>query len=230
MTFVDNSAHAVNPLAAGSAPAAATASPDEGGLSFGDLVDIVNPLQHLPVVSTLYRAITGDRIKTFPKIAGDTLYGGVEGFAGSIADTIFQKITGKSFGDTVLAQVEDLFSPAGATASAAPPAKDFSDRLIDSIGNFFSPSDATPAAVARTPPIDTTPVASGAPALPAPSTAAPASLDSIVVPGQDALLSALSRNGISPDTAARAAQAYRRSLGAAPGSTAPPGSRATTVQ
>src|SRR5205085_12696396 len=43
--------------------------------SFDDLIDIVNPLQHLPVVGTLYRAITHDTIKTPEKIAGDTLYG-----------------------------------------------------------------------------------------------------------------------------------------------------------
>ncbi len=234
MTFVDNSIHVVNPTAAGPAPTAATASPDEGGLSFGDLVDIVNPLQHIPVVSTLYRAITGDQIKTFPKIAGDTLYGGVMGFAGSMADTIFQKITGKSFGDTVLAQVEDLFSPSTpsptAIASAAPAPQDFGDRLLDGIESLFSPSSDSPAAFAsaaplRAPPIDTTatPVASTVPALPAPTAVMPASLDAIVVPGQDALLSALSRNGVSLDTASRAAEAYRRSLGVVPNAAALPG-------
>ena len=71
--------------------------------SFDDLIDIVNPLQHLPVVGTLYRAITHDTIKTPEKIAGDTLYGGLWGFVSSVADTAFQAITGKNFGDTVLA-------------------------------------------------------------------------------------------------------------------------------
>jgi hypothetical protein len=75
---------------------------DTGGFSFHDLLNIVNPLQHLPVISTIYRAITGDTIKPFDKIAGDTLYGGVIGFVSSLADTIFEKITGKDFGDTVL--------------------------------------------------------------------------------------------------------------------------------
>jgi len=246
MTFVDNSIHAVNPTAAGPAPTAATASSDEGGITFDDLVDIVNPLQHIPVVSTIYRAITGDQIKTFPKIAGDTLYGGVMGFAGSLADTIFQKITGKSFGDTALAQVEDLFSPSDsattptAVASAAP-TKNFGERLIDGIESLFSPSDSSdaPTAVAsaaplRAPPIDTTatPVASTVPALSAPATVTPASLDAIVVPGQDALLSALSRNGVSLDTATRAADAYRRSLSVVPnpGARPEPALQATVAQ
>ena len=235
MTIVDNALR-TPPAVAAAAPAVATAAPstDESGLTFDDLVDIVNPLQHLPVVSTLYRAITGDQIKTFPKIAGDTLYGGVMGFAGSMADTIFEKITGKSFGDTVLAKVEDLFSPssAGATptaiASAAPPARDFGERVLDGIESLFS---SEPAAVASTTPIDTTatPVASTAPALPAPTSVTPASLDAIVVPGQDALLSSLSRNGVSLDTATRAAQAYRRSLAVVPNDNAPSQLRAAIV-
>ena len=78
------------------AAAAATASKTDEGFSFHDLLDIVNPLQHIPIVSTIYRAITGDQIKTFPKIAGDTLFGGVTGFLSSVADTIFEKITGKN--------------------------------------------------------------------------------------------------------------------------------------
>ncbi|MEJ0027545.1 MAG: hypothetical protein WDN01_16085 [Rhizomicrobium sp.] len=206
MTFADYSMHAVNPIAAGPAPAAATASGDEGGFSFDDLLDIVNPLQHLPVVGTLYRAITGDRIKTFPKIAGDALYGGFLGFAGSLADSMFEKVTGKNFGDTVLAAVEDAFSP----------------------------SDAAPTGLARAaaPPVDTTatPVASTAPALPAPGNVAPAALDTLMVPGQDALLTALSRNAVGPDTATRAALAYRRSLNVAPGAVPQPAVRATVGQ
>ena len=45
--------------------------------SFHDLLSIINPLQHLPVIGTLYRAITGDKIGAIEKVAGDTLYGGV---------------------------------------------------------------------------------------------------------------------------------------------------------
>lgn len=75
--------------------------------AFEDLLDIVNPLQHLPVVGTLYRAITGDKMDTVPKIAGDTLYGGLWGAIGSLADTAFEAITGKDFGATILALVTD---------------------------------------------------------------------------------------------------------------------------
>lgn len=78
---------------------------DEDGFTFHDLVSIVNPLQHFPVVSTLYRKFTGDMIKPFERVAGDTLYGGWMGLASSVANLVFEKETGKDFGDTVLALI-----------------------------------------------------------------------------------------------------------------------------
>ena len=78
-------------------------SVDDSGFSFHDLLSIINPLQHLPVIGTLYRAITGDTIKTPEKIAGDALYGGLWGAVASVADAAFQAVTGKDVGDTVLA-------------------------------------------------------------------------------------------------------------------------------
>jgi len=99
--------HAMH-AAAAAAPAAKAAS--GGGLldtAFDDLLDIVNPLQHLPVIGTLYRAITGDTIGTVARIAGDALYGGVWGAAGAAADSVFEAATGKDFGSTVLAFAED---------------------------------------------------------------------------------------------------------------------------
>ena len=49
------------------APASAPAS--HGGFTFHDFLSIINPLQHLPVISTIYRAITGDTIGVPEKIA-----------------------------------------------------------------------------------------------------------------------------------------------------------------
>jgi hypothetical protein len=96
---------ATTPSAPAKAVSAASASEPDSDfrLSFDDLLDVVNPLQHLPVIGTLYRAVTHDRIRTPEKIAGDTLFGGVWGLVSSLADTAFEKITGHNFGDTVLA-------------------------------------------------------------------------------------------------------------------------------
>jgi hypothetical protein len=82
------------------ATAARTGNQDEG--FFHHLLDVVNPLQHLPVIGTIYRAITGEHIGPVEKIAGDTLYGGLWGAVSSIADVALESITGKSAEDTVL--------------------------------------------------------------------------------------------------------------------------------
>lgn len=83
--------------------AAPSASGGAWDFSFHNLLSIINPLQHLPVIGTIYRAITGDTIGTPEKIAGDTLYGGLWGAVASLANSAFQAVTGKDIGDTVLA-------------------------------------------------------------------------------------------------------------------------------
>ncbi len=59
-------------------------------LGFGDLVDLVNPLQHIPVVGSLYRHFSGDSIQPFIKIAGGALFGGPLGAAISMATEVFK--------------------------------------------------------------------------------------------------------------------------------------------
>ncbi|MFM2128736.1 MAG: hypothetical protein RL477_282 [Pseudomonadota bacterium] len=85
---------AANPAAAGGG-AQAEAPAKDGGFSFADLLDIINPLQHIPVVGAIYREITGDAIGTAAKIAGGTLFGGVIGFVTSLVDGIVTEATGK---------------------------------------------------------------------------------------------------------------------------------------
>jgi hypothetical protein len=73
--------------------------------SFWDLVDVVNPLQHIPVVSTLYRAITGDEIGAVPRIVGDTLFGGPLGLIGAVANEVVRRDTGQDIGAHALAML-----------------------------------------------------------------------------------------------------------------------------
>ena len=223
MISADYSLHAVIPSGVLAAPASAapasTASSDDDGFSFDDLVDMVNPLQHIPVVSTIYRAITGNQMNTAPKILGDTLYGGITGFVGSVADTIFEKVTGKSVGDTVLGFVEDIFSPdKPAVADATPPSTAAPSNSLVAYVPTLSTADAAPSSPLPSIPSPATSLVAYVPTLPAaeaPVAVQPAGQDAIVVPGQDELLMALSRNGIGQDVALRAADAYRRTLGAA---------------
>ncbi len=62
---------------------------------FSDVVDIVNPLQHLPVVSMIYRGITGDKLHPMSQIIGGALYGGPIGAVTGTANAISQMQTGK---------------------------------------------------------------------------------------------------------------------------------------
>lgn len=72
------------------------------GFTFGDLIDVINPLQHIPVVSTVYRALTGDQIAAGPRMMGGALLGGVAGFALSAVSAAVESQTGKDIGGHAL--------------------------------------------------------------------------------------------------------------------------------
>src|ERR1700722_1813598 len=109
-------AQAVANAPASSAPAS------HSGFTFHDFLSIINPLQHLPVISTIYRAVTGDTIGMPEKIAGDALYGGVWGAVASVADAAFEAVTGKDVGDTVLALFTGNNAPKPVVVTADMPA------------------------------------------------------------------------------------------------------------
>ena len=62
---------------------------------FADLVDMVNPLHHVPVVGHVYREVTGDEIKPISKMIGAAAFGGPLGVATALADTVVEHETGK---------------------------------------------------------------------------------------------------------------------------------------
>lgn len=98
----------------------------EGEFSFWDLLDIVNPLQHVPVVSTLYRELTGDGIGAVARLAGGGLLGGIPGLVSAVIDVALEDSTGKDVGENVLALLEggpeDESSALAQRAIARPPA------------------------------------------------------------------------------------------------------------
>lgn len=73
----------------------------DDGFGFDDFLDIVNPFQHLPLIGTAYRAITGDEIETPARLAGGALFGGLFGFLGSLGTLAFEGITGESVDETL---------------------------------------------------------------------------------------------------------------------------------
>jgi hypothetical protein len=90
------------------------------GFSFADLIDVVNPLQHLPLVSTFYRESTGDEIAIAPRVMGATLFFGPFGLAGALANVFVEGSTGKDIGEHMTSWImPDAEAPApGATETA----------------------------------------------------------------------------------------------------------------
>jgi hypothetical protein len=122
---------------------AATAAPPHSrthmwkdGESFGfhDLLDTLNPLQHIPLISTLYRWLTGDQPGNVAEIVGDGIYGGPLGLGAGLLTVALKEETGKSPGELALAALGvDVGATDVATApqsaptaapAAAPPAAD----------------------------------------------------------------------------------------------------------
>ncbi len=72
---------------------------DDSEFSFYDLLDIVNPLQHIPILGSFYREATGDTIKPVARVVGDVLYGALTGTAVvsgaiSLAGVMLEQYTG----------------------------------------------------------------------------------------------------------------------------------------
>ena len=59
-------------------------------LTFLDIVDAVNPLQHLPLISSIYRNVSGDSISDVPKFVGGALYGGPLGLVAALGRYIIE--------------------------------------------------------------------------------------------------------------------------------------------
>ena len=102
-------------------------------ISFHDILHALNPLQYLPVVGTIYRAVTGDQIPDVLRRAGSlvvsTLIGGPVGAITNIATTILEKITGFDIDKTMQA-VLGGHSSAPAEPTAAPATTDAATALL----------------------------------------------------------------------------------------------------
>jgi hypothetical protein len=80
-------------------------SAQDEAFGFADLIDMVNPLQHIPLVNHLYRKLTGDGIKPAGKLVGGTVFAGPAGLAGGIVNLIVEKETGRDITGNALALV-----------------------------------------------------------------------------------------------------------------------------
>lgn len=113
----DTNTARTNPPASVVAP---SASDDDSQLSFWDMLDVINPLQNLPIIGNVYRAITGDMIKEGPRVMGGMLYGALTGPIGAVAggavalaNIVVEEKTGRDVGGNMLAEVfgDDAIPP-----------------------------------------------------------------------------------------------------------------------
>lgn len=72
------------------------------GFSFNSLLQSLNPLEHIPVVSSVYRHFTGDLIGAVASTIGGGLIGGPIGAAASLASSAFEAITGDDIGGHIM--------------------------------------------------------------------------------------------------------------------------------
>jgi hypothetical protein len=131
------------------ATAAAPAMAAQGhGFSFHELLSAMNPLQYLPVVGTIYRAVTGDVIPEALRDGGSMLVsgllGGPIGLITYIATAIAEKITGID-PEKIVASVLNPAPPTVAV-SAAPAGMPTADPPPTPI----TPTPITPAPVTLT--------------------------------------------------------------------------------
>lgn len=93
------------------------AAPEDDGFGFGDIVDMVNPLHHIPLVGMIYREATGDEIDPMAQILGSAAYGGFAGAASGIANAIVQEETGRDIGGNFVAMMQGEAAPLPARRS-----------------------------------------------------------------------------------------------------------------
>jgi hypothetical protein len=162
--------------------AAAPAAGADGDLSFWDFIDIINPLQHIPIVSNIWRAVTGDEIRPQAQVAGDILFGGPIGLVTGALNAAVQGISGRDVAghllallspsegaggegtDPATAAVIAAATPAEAVAMAEPPAETAAmvEPAPPALRMF-----ALPARAASHAPVPLPPAAAPAPAGPA---------------------------------------------------------------
>lgn len=113
----------------------------EDGFGFDDLIDIINPLQHIPILSSIYRWITGDEIAPAANLAGGALFGGPLGLAGAAANVAFREATGNDLGGHALTLA---FGEPGDAGGA--------DAAVDLAAAPVGPPATSPAVASHQPP------------------------------------------------------------------------------
>lgn len=102
----------INPASSAATPTVTVTAPSpdgavkafnhDDGPNFSDVLDILNPLQHIPIINTIYQHLTGDSEGAVADVAGGTLWTGPLGLVTSLIDLAVKSDTGKSVSDNIL--------------------------------------------------------------------------------------------------------------------------------
>jgi len=142
--------------------------PETKSISFADsrseflenLLDIINPLQHIPGVSTIYRALSGDEIAAPARIIGGALFGGPIGLASATGNMLLEEASGRDLAGHVLALVGGLSeAPEVAATAFTPPAPQAAIDLVAADGDLKTVPGLASAAVPAAPAANITPPA-----------------------------------------------------------------------
>ncbi len=92
--------------------------------SFDEVLNSINPLHHIPVVSTIYRAVSGDTIGFGPRLIGAAIIGGPLGLIIAGITAFIEEMSGGTISEHAVALFEGLTGddePAPADVIAAIP-------------------------------------------------------------------------------------------------------------
>lgn len=73
--------------------------------NFSDVIDIINPLHHIPLINILYRGVSGDEIKPASQIIGGAIFSGPVGAASAVVNTVIEHETGHDITGNAIALV-----------------------------------------------------------------------------------------------------------------------------
>jgi hypothetical protein len=118
------------------------------GLSFRDVVDAINPLNHIPIVSDVMKAQTGHHVSTASRLVGGTLLGGPIGFVASLASIIFEEGAGASPAEAAYAAItgEETTQVASNASTTAP--SDAAEEQVASLDDNPAAAPTQPVQVA----------------------------------------------------------------------------------
>ena len=136
--------------------------PPKQELGFGDLLDALNPLQHLPIVGMVYRELTGDIPHPAARVIGGAIFGGASGMFSGVLNAIVEQETGKDLAQLALGLVIDGAGGAPAAPAVAAEPSAAGEATPDETTARI-PAPASPA-IAEMQPIEEAPETAVAPA------------------------------------------------------------------